>query len=142
MLRVGSILLTLWSGVNLLLALGILAGLGLFGLDAPALGILFDPSEIARLDPKVLGTVNALAVFGNACAAGFCLLVLFLTWTGLARRSAPSLRILALATLPVQAFGFLSDSFLGNRNLVANLVSTGVLLAGLVLAGIALRRRA
>jgi len=141
LLRAGSILLTVWSGLNLLLALGILAGLTFFHQNAPAIRILFEPPEIALLDAKVLGTVNALAVFGNACAAGFCLLILFVTWSGLAGKSSKAFWALALSSGLVQAFGFVSDSFLGDRNLIANIVSTGVLLAGLVLSGVAVHRR-
>ena len=138
MVRAGAILLTIWSGFNLLLALGILAAISFFHRDAPALRILFDPSEIGRLDAKVLGTVNALAVFANACAAGFCLLILFVTWPGLAGKSRRAFWALALSTGLVQAFGFVSDSFLGDRNLIANLVSTGVLLVGLILSGVSI----
>jgi uncharacterized membrane protein YoaK (UPF0700 family) len=141
MLRAGSILLTVWSGVNLLLALGILVALTFLRQDAPALRILFDPPGIAAMDPKALATVNALAVFGNACAAGFCLLILFVVWTRLAAGSNRAFWALALSAGLVQAFGFVSDSFLDDRNLVANLVSAGVLLAGLVLSGAGIRRR-
>jgi hypothetical protein len=132
--RAGAILLSLWSGLNLLLALAILVALTLLRKNAPALSILFEPSEIQALDAKVLGTVNALAVLANACIAGFCLLVLTVVWTALRERQSWALPALAGAMGLVQVCGFVSDGFLGHRNLVANAVSTAVLVAGLTLS--------
>jgi hypothetical protein len=132
--RAGAILLSLWSGLNLLLALGILVALTFRGRNAPALSILFESSEIGALEAKVLGTVNALAVLANACIAGFCFLILTVVWTALRERQRWALPALAGAMGFVQVCGFVSDGFLGHPNLTANAISTVVLVAGLTLS--------
>jgi hypothetical protein len=45
MLRVGVIILTFWAGVRLLLALGILAIVLVFGKNAPVLVVLYGESK-------------------------------------------------------------------------------------------------
>jgi hypothetical protein len=52
MLRAGAIILTIWSGLNLLLAVAILVEISLFGQNAPALSILFNEAEIQQLNAK------------------------------------------------------------------------------------------
>jgi hypothetical protein len=52
MLRAGSIVLSIWSGANLLLASVILATMVLFQKNAPILYIVFKESEIPALDAK------------------------------------------------------------------------------------------
>ncbi len=120
--------LYVWTGFNLLLALGILASILVFHRDPPALSILFDESRRRALAPDVRATVTALAVLANALIFAFSALILVLVHAR-AHRVA-----VAGALVTVQLFGFASDAFLGNRNLVANLISSGVLGLGLVLA--------
>jgi hypothetical protein len=142
-LKVGAILLSVWSGLNLLLAVAILTGMTVFGRDPPSLGLVFTADEIERLDGKALALIDALAIFGNACAAAFCLLVLVVVWRALVgARARWALPVLALSMGGLQAFGFVSDASLGHRDLAANLVSTALLTAGLACSGWALRRAA
>jgi hypothetical protein len=131
-MKIGSILLSIWSGFNLVLALGITLALLVFERNAPALSILFEGGEIARLDPRALATVNALAVLCNAVIAAFCALVLMVTWK--ARRQTWAFFALAGTMVFVQACGFASDARLGHRNLIANVISTGILVVGLSFA--------
>jgi hypothetical protein len=104
------------------------------------LGILFDEAEARRLDPQAVATVNALAVLFNACAAAFCILMLYTTWSSLAAGVRSAFWILVIAAGSLQAFGFLSDEYLGGRNLLANAVSSAVLLLGLWLSGLGVYR--
>lgn len=84
-----------------------------------------------------------LALSGNgagACCAnplivGLCLLTLAIVWKGLMSGSRWGFGALLISLLSVQAFGFVSDAYLGHHNLVANVVSTIVLVAGLALSG-------
>ncbi len=133
-LRIGAVLLSVWTGLNLLLAAAILVGLTVLHKNAPAVSILFSDAAIKSMDPKALATINALGVFGNACAAGMCLLALVITWTALAARARWAFWVLVAALAPVQALGFASDGLLGHRNLIANVVSSVILVAGLSLS--------
>jgi hypothetical protein len=136
-LKVGAMLLSLWSGLNILVAVAV-ATMTLSGRNPPALSILFTDAEIHRLDGKVIAVVNAQAALANPCIVALCLVVLGTIWKGLIARMRWSFWVLVGALLPLQAFGFVSDAFLGHRNLIANLVSTAILITGLGLSGCAL----
>lgn len=140
-MKAGAILLSLWSGANFFLAAGILVAVTVLGRPPPSLPMALDPAQIAALAPQALALVFALAVFANACAAALCLLVLIVTWTALVAGQRWAFWALVAALLPLQAFGFVSDVYLGGHNLAANLASTALLVAGLALAAEAARPR-
>jgi hypothetical protein len=129
----GVVLLSLWSGLNLLLAVGIVLAMLAFGRHAPALSLTLSSAEVRAADPRLLGTVDALAILGNACIAGFCALVLVIVWQALVKGARWAWPALAVSMIGVQACGFFSDARLGHHDLVANLASTAVLMVGLVL---------
>ena len=54
MLRAGAILLTLWTGFKLLVALGILFMLLVLRKNSPALLLLYGDSQGKSLDPRAL----------------------------------------------------------------------------------------
>jgi hypothetical protein len=140
MLRTGAILLSLWTGFNLVLALGILFMLLVLGKNAPCLLILYDDLRAVGMDPRALATINALAVVFNACAAAICALSLAVIWVALARRAVWAFWALAGCLLFLQAAGFASDTFLAHRNLVVNVVSSSLLLLGFAAAAMGLFR--
>lgn len=144
--RAGKIVLSVWFGANLLLALGILAAMLLFGANAPGLSVLLSDAQIAALDPLVRRTVSSIAVLGNASIAGFCSLGLAAVWLGPGERGEPRARrsywVLAATALAVQCSGFASDAYVGNKNVIANVVSSVILLAGLGLVRIEATRSA
>lgn len=140
MLRTGAILLSLWTGLNLLLAVGILFSLLALGKNAPALLSLYGTIAPAEIDPRALATINALAVVFNASAASLCGLSLMVIWIALVRRLHWAFWALTAVLTFIQAAGFASDAFLGNRNLTANLASSFLLLAGLSFAAIGIFR--
>jgi hypothetical protein len=132
-MRAGAVLLSIWSGLNLVLAVGILVAMTAFGRNAPALSLALAESQVRALEAQLIGLINALAVLTNACIAGFCALVLVVVWRGLVRGAPWCWSALCATTGGVQAFGFVSDAHLGSHNLVANLVSTLLLVSGLAL---------
>lgn len=131
MRRVGLGLLLTWSGLNLLLALGIVVAIAALGQHPPGLRILLTPERIAALPPDVLGTFDALGILANAVIAGFCGLVVVVVRRGVAAGERWAWWAVAVTTVFVQANGFVSDAFLEHRDLVPNLVSTVLLLTGL-----------
>ena len=140
MLRVGAILLSLWAGFNLVLALGILFMLLLLRMNAPALLILYGDLPAEGMEPRALATINALAVMFNACAASLCALSLAMIWFAVVRKAVWAFWSVAGCLLFLQAAGFASDTFLSNKDFVANVVSSLVLLGSLFAVGIALFR--
>jgi hypothetical protein len=135
MLRAGAILLSLWTGFNLVLALGILFMLLVLGKNAPALLILYGNLQAEGMDPRALATINALAVMFNACTASICALSLAMVWFGVVRRAVWAFWSLVGCLTFLQAAGFASDAFLGNKDLLANALSSLVLLCGIFCIG-------
>ena len=133
MLKVGAVLLSVWSGLNLLVALAVTA-LTLAGHPPPALRFLFDDAQAAQVDPRALAVINAQALLANPCIVALCGLTLVVVWEGVMRRVRWCWVGLCVALLPLQVFGFVSDAALGGKNMAANVVSTLVLVAGLVLS--------
>jgi hypothetical protein len=140
-LMAGAVLLSLWSGLNLLVAAAVTA-VTLSGGEPPALSLVFGPDAPRDLDAKALAVINAQAALANPCIVALCLLVSAITWTSLVARRRWSFWALVVALVPLQAFGFASDAFLGHKNLIANVASSALLFAGLALSGYALFRGA
>jgi hypothetical protein len=138
MLRAGAIVLSVWTGFNLVLALGILFMLLVLGKNAPALLILYGDLQAQGMDPRALATINALAVMFNASAASICALSLAMIWLAVVRKTRWAFWALAGCLAFLQAAGFASDMFLGNRDLLANTVSSLLLLCGIFLVGAAI----
>ena len=134
MLRTGAILLSLWTGFNLVLALSILFMVLVLGKNAPCLLILYDDIRAVGMDPRALATINGLAVVFNGCAAAICALSLAVIWVPLVRGATWAFWALAGSLLFLQAVGFASDSFFAHKNLVANVVSSSLLLLGFAAA--------
>jgi hypothetical protein len=71
MLKKGSTILSIWSGINFLLAALILTSVVIFNANSPLLVMVFEKSEIASLDAKVIASLNALTLLlGGALGAG------------------------------------------------------------------------
>lgn len=131
----GKILLTVWAGLNALVA-AIVTVATLMGEAPPALRLVLSEAEIARVDRPALAVIHAQAAIANPLILVVCGWVIVAVWKGLQERWV---RLTLFATLlPLQAFGFVSDGYLGHTNLAANAISTGLLAVGLFLAG---RRR-
>ena len=140
MLRAGTILLSLWTGLNLVLALAILFMLLILQKNAPCLLALYGDTQARGMDPRALATINALTVVLNACAAAICALSLSVIWVAVVRRAAWAFWSLAVCLSFLQAAGFASDSFLANRDLFANAASSLLLFSGLSLTAIGMFR--
>jgi hypothetical protein len=110
-LKAGAIVLSIWSGVNLLLAGAILVSMTMLGRNAPGLRILFDEAAVRGLDPRALA-VNAIAVLFNACAFALCILLLYVTWSGVAVGVKSAFWALVVSAGLLQVFGFRCDAYL------------------------------
>lgn len=140
MLRTGAIVLTVWIGFNLALALGILFAVLVLGKNAPALTILYGDTLATGMDPRALATINAFAVIFNACAAALCGLALAITWYALMRKARWAFWSLSVCLLFLQAAGFASDAFFQHKDIVANVVSSLCLLVGVTATAVGIFR--
>src|SRR4030042_53984 len=78
MLRGGSTILSIWSGINFLLAALILTIVVFRNGNSPILALVFEQSEIASLDAKVIASLNALTILYNSCSVALSVLVWWL----------------------------------------------------------------
>lgn len=140
MRKAGAIVLTVWSGLNLVAALAVTV-VTLVGRPPPALQLIFDDAQIAAADPRLIGVINTQALIANPLIIGFCALVIAVVWASVVRGQRWAISSVAGSTLFVQAFGFVSDASMGHRNLTANVVSSVVLLVGLGLSASVQRGR-
>lgn len=139
MLKAGKVLFLLWSGLNFLVAAAVTV-MTVLNRPPPALALMLSSDEIATVEPKAIAVIQAQAAIANPVIMALCALSTLLVFKALHERWA---RVAVWSTLlPVQIFGFVSDSFLGGRNLVANAVSSVVLLAALALLSRAVSRPA
>ena len=139
MLRAGAVLLTLWAGVHLVIALGIVIMVLGLGQNAPALMILYGDIQGKGVDTRALATIDALAALGNGWRAAMCALSLTIIWTGLLRRAAWAFWSLAVCVCFVQAVDFASGSFYQHRSLL-DAVPSLLPLAGIIFAAIGVFR--
>ena len=58
MLKTGSIILSIWSGINFLLAALILTSVVIFNANSPLLVMVFEKHEIASLDTRVIASTR------------------------------------------------------------------------------------
>lgn len=123
-------LLTLWAGLNALVGLGVTVST-VVGLPPPALRLVMDETRAAGVDPVALNVIRAQAALANPLIMALCALVLWLVWTQVRAGKGHAVGILVATLVPVQAFGFVSDGYLGGANLVPNVVSSVVLGVGL-----------
>jgi hypothetical protein len=124
MFKAGRVLLSLWAGLNALVAAFVTLST-VMGRSPPALALVMD--DASQVDPRALAVIQAQAAIANPLILAVCAMVLTLIWT----RPKEYWALLAATLVPVQAFGFVSDAFLGHRNVIANAISTAMVLAGL-----------
>ncbi len=77
MLKIGSNILYIWSGINFLLAALILTAVVIFKANSPLLVMVFKKPEIAGLDTRVIASLNTLTILYNSCSV----MVSVLVWT-------------------------------------------------------------
>ena len=142
MLRTGMIVLSIWSGLHLLIALAA-NGAMILNQDAPGFRLLFGDSAIQEYDPSIVATINSLCMQCNALVAGYCLLALVVIWTGLAKRAMWAFWGLLIAMGSFQLFGFVSVAYYGGVGIFLSyyIVSSAVLVVGFGFSAYALYRQ-
>ena len=68
MLKTGSNILLVWTGINFLLAFLILTSVVVFRAYSPLLVMVFEKPEIAALDSRVIASLNTLTILYNSCS--------------------------------------------------------------------------
>lgn len=141
MLKAGSIILTLWCGINFLLAALILTSVVLFNANSPLLVMVFNHSEIANLEPRAISALNALTILYNSCAVAVSLLVLFIIRSQLIHREKRAFRALLFTIGFVELMAFIGSAQVANARWQVNVVLSVLYVVGIGLTSYALFRR-
>lgn len=139
--KIGLVLLSIWCCLEIAVAAWVTA-MTFAGRAPPALLLVMPETRISSVAHEALAVINAQAAIANPCICAVAAMALVLAWRGVARGQRWTWWLLVGTLLPLQASAFVSDSFLGHRNLVANLISTLMLTAALALCGTGRRRAA
>jgi hypothetical protein len=147
MLKRGSIVLSIWCGINIFLASIILTIVVFHFGNSPLLVMVFEKSEIARLDAKVISALNCLTILYNSCDVALSIMGLFITWSGLIKGKRWAFWALLITIGFVELLAFVASAEVGNVWLrwQVNVVQSVLCVAGLGVSGYSIfksRRRA
>ena len=132
----GSTVLSIWCGINFILAFIILCYVIVFKQNSPILQVAsFSEAEIASLSAKTMAALNCFTILYNSCS----LMISVLTWP-LIRRNLVAGQKWAFWLLVgvigfVEAMAFLASSYIGNGRWQVNVVQSVLYLTGIVLSG-------
>jgi len=138
MLKAGSIVLSIWSGVNFFLAALILTTVVIFNADSPLLAMVFEKSQIAGLDARVIESLNALTILYNSSAVGLSVLVWLLIRKCLAAGEKWAFWALLFVIGFVEVMAFIASAPLGNVRWQVNVLLSALYVVGISLSGYAL----
>jgi hypothetical protein len=138
MLKAGSRFLSLWSGINFLLAALILTSVVIFNADSPLLVMVFEKSEIASLDARVIASLNALTILYNSCSVSLSVLVWVLIRRSLMVGQRWAFWALLFAIGFVEVMAFIASAPIGNARWQVNVVQSALYVVGIGLSGYSL----
>jgi len=142
MLKKGSIVLSIWCGINFILALIILCYVIVLKKDSPILQVAsFSEAEIATLGAKTIASLNAFTILYNSCS----LVISVLTWP-LIRKNLLAGQKSAFWTLVfvigfIEGMAFWASSYIGHGRWQVNVLQSVLYLVGIGLSGYSLFNR-
>ena len=142
MLKRGSIVLSIWSGINIFLASLILTIVVFLNGNSPILAMVFEKSEIARLDAKVISALNSLTILYNSCDVALSVLALFIIWSGLINGKKWAFWALLITIGFAELLAFIASAEVGKVWLrwQVNVVQSVLYLVGIGLSGYSIFR--
>jgi hypothetical protein len=138
MLKRGSIVLSIWSGINFLLAALILTIVVFHIGNSPILALVFEKSEIASLDAKVIASLNALTILYNSCSVVLSVLVWLLIRKSLIAGQKWAFWVLLFVIGFVEVMAFIASSGVGNARWQVNVVQSVLYVVGIGFSGYSL----
>lgn len=142
MLKLGCLLLGLWSVLNLAPSAWILYSVLGRGENAPGLTAVLTGSQIQAIEAEALAAANSIGVPANGLNVAFCLLFVVLIWKGLLRKARWVFWTMAASSLIAVLGGVGADYMVGTRNPEINLISALLLAVGFAFCASAIFRPA
>ncbi len=138
MLKKGSTILSIWCGINFFLAALILTIVVIFKGNSPILALVFEKSEIASLDAKVIASLNALTILYNSCSVVLSVLVWLLIRKSLIIGQKWVFWVLLFVIGFVEMMAFIASAPIGNARWPVNVVQSVLYVVGIGLLGYSL----
>ena len=135
MLQKGSTVLSIWCGINFVLAFIILCYVIVLKQNSPILQVAaFSDAEIAGLGAKVIAALNCFTILYNSCS----LMVSVLTWP-LIRKNLVAGEKSAFWTLVfvigfIEVMAFLASSYIGHGRWQVNVLQSVLYVVGVGLS--------
>ena len=123
MLTRGSTILSIWSGINFLLASLILTSVVIFNANSPLLVMVFEKPEIAGLDARVIASLNTLTILYNSCSMALSVLVWLLIRKSLIAGQKWAFWALLFVIGFVEVMAFIASAGVGNARWQVNVRS-------------------
>ena len=142
MLKKGSTALSIWCGINFILAFIILCYIIVLKQNSPILQVAsFSEAEIAGLSAKTIAALNCFTILYNSCS----LMVSVLTWP-LIRKNLVAGEKSAFWTLVfvigfIEVMAFLASSYIGHGRWQVNVLQSILCVVGIGLSGYSLFNR-
>jgi hypothetical protein len=136
MLKKGSLVLSIWCGINFVLAFTILCYVIVLKKDSPILQVAsFSEAEIAGLSAKTIAALNCFTILYNSCS----LVVSVLTWPlirkNLISGQKSAFWMLAFVVGFVEVMAILASSYIGHGRWQVNVVQSVLYVVGIGLSG-------
>jgi hypothetical protein len=138
MLKKGSIVLSIWSGINFLFAFAILTSVVIFNANSPILALVFEKSEIASLSARTIASLNALTILYNSCSAALSVLVWSLIRKNLLAGQKWAFWVLLFVIGFVEVMASIASARIGNARWQLNVVQSVLYVVGIGLLGYSL----
>jgi len=138
MLKRGSTILLIWSGINFFLAALILTSVVIFNANSPLLVMVFDKPEIAGLDAKVIAALNTLTILYNSCSMVLSVLVWLIIRKELVAGQKWAFWVLLFGIGFVEVMAFIASAEVGNARWQVNVVLSVLYVVGIGLSGYAI----
>ncbi len=136
MLKKGSIVLSIWCGINFFLALVILCYVIVLKKDSPILQVAsFSQADIDSLSARTIAALNSFTILYNSCS----LAVSVLTWPLIRKnliagqKSAFWMLVFVIGFIEVMAF--FASAYIGNGRWQVNVVQSALYVVGISLSG-------
>ena len=135
MLKAGSIVLSIWSGINFLISAAILTMVVVFKANSPLLDLVFEKSEVTGLSTKVIESLNALTILYNSCSVVLSVLVWFIIRKSLITGQVWAFWVLLFVIGFVEVMAFIASAPIGNTRWQLYVVLSVLYVVGMGLAG-------
>ncbi len=142
MLKAGSTILSIWSGINFILAFIILCYVIVLKEDSPILQVAsFSEAELASISAKTMAAFNCFTILYNSCSLAISVLTWPLIRKNLIAGQKSAFWLVVFVIGFVELMAFFASSYIEHGRWEVNVVQSVLYLVGIGTAGYALFKR-